>query len=195
MKFKIAPGLVQLAPTGEGHDRLTSDEYMTFGHAELVRVVTAATAEVIAALGPRCRNKVVVKDLNTADGKPAQGHKTHGPGGRNVDLGYFYRMDGYDDRVENRFINHKELDYRIGQGGRCLRAPHPLWDLEANWLLVLALLGHKSVKQILVDQVYVGPLEQRASAAARDEAERQRALKTIQFFGNHDNHFHLDVSP
>lgn len=198
--YKIAPGLVQLPESGEGFVRLTSGPYMTYGHAQLIRTVVAATARAVSAIAAITGQsaidpslKVVVKDLNTADGKAAKGHKTHGAGGKNVDIGYFYRkLDSA--HVENLFINHKNLPYKVVGGARTLTRPHPLWDLEANWIMTRELLDMPAVSQVMVDELYAGPLEAKAKAYyAGDDAKLKRAMKVIQWYGNHDNHFHLTV--
>ena len=196
MAYKLTPGLVQLPPEGPGYERLTSDEYMTYGHPKLIAAIQQATERTVAHLGAGTR--VIVKDLNTADGKVAQGHKTHGPGGKNVDIGYYYtRAD--NTGVENLFINHTKLPYKVEDGLRVLTKPHPLWNLAANWVLVQELLAIPSVSQILMDKLYATPMEAEAQklwgakGTAPDAAKLTRALKVIQWLGNHDNHFHLTV--
>lgn len=183
--------LVQLPVAGPGYTRLTSREYMTWGHPGLISAIQAAAAATAAELGGGDGARIVVKDLNTADGRPAAGHKTHGAGGRNVDLGYFYT--GEAGELTNEFINHANLDYRHGPGGRCLRAVHPRWHLEANWVLCRELLKNVKVTQILVDPLYLPLLE--ARAAAEPGVDLVHAKRVLQFLGNHDNHFHITVVP
>ena len=198
MKYTVAPGLSQLPEEGVGFVRKTSSPYMTYGSLPLIEAVTWAAASTHAALttrypgSPPLELRLEVKDLNTADGKPAKGHKTHGAGGRNVDIGYFYRLD--DGTIANRFYNHAKMPYRVVKGARELAKVHPRWEFEANWVFVLELLRNPRVTQILTDRLYCLEFEQ-AARLALGGAELAHALKTIQFLGNHDNHFHLTVTP
>jgi len=206
MKYSVLPDLVQLPLAGPGYVRKTSDEYMTWGHPELISAIEAACAncvEKISQLGAGKQDHddpslaVVVKDLNTADGKASKGHKTHGAGGNNVDIGYFY-TNPTSGNIENLFINHKNMPYRAGKTGRELIRMHPQWHAESNWQMTLALLGVPSVSQIMVDKLYAEVLEARAAkhfvdGSSAGDALLKRALRIIQWYGNHDNHFHLTI--
>jgi hypothetical protein len=190
--------LIQLPPFGPGYVRKTSREFMTWGIPKLISAIETACAngvERIAQITGQSpgdpRLAVVVKDLNSADGKPVKSHKTHWQG-KSVDFGYFYRTS--PDTIENLFINNKNLPNKWVNGLRELKEKHSQWDLEANWQFTLAMLEVPQIIQILVDQLYCVELERKAREHfAGDTKALNRALRIIQFTGNHDNHFHVNI--
>lgn len=197
-------GLIQLPRSGLGYNRLTSREYMTWGIPKLISAIETACADGVQRISRLTgqsvndpRLAVIVKDLNTADGKPVKSHKTHWQG-KSVDFGYFYRTPS--GAIENRFINSQNLR-DMGYGGwdnakklRTLKTKHAEWDLEANWQFTLAMLDVPAIIQILVDQLYCVELERKAREHfAGDDKALKRALRIIQHTGNHDNHFHVNI--
>lgn len=194
--------LFQLPESGKGFVRKTSTDYMTWGHEGLIDAVQKCTSDcverIVSHLHVQMNDdlRVVIGDLNTADGKPAKGHKTHGAGGKNIDCGYFYKetLKSGETRVFNEFFNRKNVPNKWVPGGRTLKNKHPLWDFDSNWLFVLSLLDDSRVTQILVDELYAIEFEAKAKIVfANDPKKLERALKIIQHFPNHDNHFHLTI--
>lgn len=206
---QILPQYVQLSKSGLGFVRDTSTEYMTFGYPALIGGIEDISAKTVTEISkltgqdPNDPNLAIrIHDLNTSDGVVPGNHKTHW-NGTNVDIGYYYTLpDGKN--VQNIFINSSKLPHttvretlKDGRSWqlRSLTSKHAAWSDEANWILVQVMLEDRRVKQILTDPIYCKILEQKALEVFGAGSEKyKRALKIIQYEGNHDNHFHLTIS-
>lgn len=205
----------ELPPEGEGYVR-TAGKHNRWGYETLVHVLEGASARAVARLHAMEAEKtggagitetdpalqMDVKDLNTRNGEKRGGHESH-RSGEHADVGFFYRNESGE--LYNEYRNNAKMatarnhTRRSDDAGRRLMGEmEPDWDAEANLLFVEELMNAPEGRttRIMIDPMYRTALLRTASVLWSGDQDRLGRLeKLLQGVGNHDNHFHVQVSP
>ncbi len=160
------------------------DPENAWGTPRMLRSLIHAAAEVkrqIPEVSP-----LVIGDISKEGGGELQGHKSH-RGGSDADIGLYYKNG---KKRKNGF----------------LYVTSTAFDLEANWLLIKALLDSNDVERILVDQSLVNAL--RRYVVKKGEMTQQQAnytfpplmeqkiwlrTKVVHHTPGHKHHYHVRV--
>ena len=228
-RFSIHPANHPLPAFGDGFIKIKNNRpYMGFGNKNLIALIKKVTLETvtrlekapIVAYDPVDQNllseqiqdqplKMLIGDLSTADRKLPCNHLSHHLGGKDADIGYFYRA--YNSEIKNRYFRysyHSKLKVngrKIGgwgkpKGGHCasgeatgrlLNEAHPDWHLPSNFLFISNLLKERKVQRIFIDPIYCRLLSRYIRVQAPDLLKRFNQV--VRGAANHDNHLHLRV--
>ena len=142
-----------------------------------------------------------VKDLNTRNGEKYDNHESH-RSGEHADVGFFYRNESGE--LYNEYRNNEKMatarHHTRGKDDkkrRLMGEMEPDWDAEANLLFIEELMNAPEGRttRIMVDPMYRSALLKTAGVLWSGDKDRVARLgKLLQGVGNHDNHFHVQVS-
>ena len=154
----------------------------TWGTQTMVDVIVSATQEVRWLLPDA--DPVLIGDISHRRGGFFDGHKSH-RSGIDADIGLYWGKG---------FQSQRGFMPKAGDG----------LDLEANWLLIRALLSTGEVDRILLDQGHINSLrrytiesgeltvdEANAIFPARDAARKWEMRGVVQHTEGHRDHLHI----
>lgn len=179
-KTHLAGG-VQLPPAPDLYKRWHPAK--AWGRPEMVEVLTRVSEEM-AWLMPEA-DPIVVGDISTRYGGFLEGHKSH-RSGVDADIGLYWGMG------------------RMHKGGFRDVRPADL-DLEANWLLIRAMLDTGLVERILLDQRLINAIRSYTIMSGElTEAEAERIFPrgynrmwthtgVVHHAPSHKEHMHVRV--
>jgi penicillin-insensitive murein endopeptidase len=163
---------VRLEPSPYWEIASSADVYGTAETIEAIGTVLAKVHEVFPDAPP-----IIVGDISDEDGGRLKRHQSH-QGGRDVDLGFFYRT---------------------GKGQQFVAGTAANFDPAKNWALVRALITCADVETILLDTRIQRLLYKYASGIGEDQAWLNRVFQfargsssaRVVHVAGHRNHYHV----
>lgn len=163
---------------GPGWVKLFQPRARLWGTDQLVQVIQKVALYLESTFSPR--DRLQIGDMAAQQGGYVSGHASH-QNGLDVDIAFFRKQQTEQDPDDTRgFVKHFVRSGKLSSD----------FDLERNWALVKALVSTGKVKRIFTDAAVKSALC-KYSAARGDKNYYTQALRRIQPWPNHDDHFHV----